>query len=531
MNHLLAETSEATPVTTDRPNLEDGYRLPLFDARSSGFGDIEPSGDVSPVLVHRFQTAAEVLGWLAFVLGLVVLVVGWWMGVDTVASVVPGSVTMKANTAVGIGAAGLAIVAHRRAWPLSLPIAMAALVTVIGWVTTFEYLTGFGGSGFDELLVREGHGAIATSNPGRMGANTAFDYALLGPALFMLALRRGRRTRQLFAASIATVGFVALLGYTVGVAELAGHLAGATKMAINTSVLHIALGLGVLFSHPDVGVVRPVVSKRVGGNIIRTHLPVALGAAMLIGALAARVIGPMTQDPASSLQLTVAILIAGAAFMVFGIGRRVDRLDAEAEVYRLQQLAAGKALRQSERELDTTFDFAPIGMSLSSRGGRLVRVNPALCDMLGYTAEQLLSMNWRDLTHPADIALNEAEHQRLQESDSPPSGTVEKRYLRSNGEVIWVLLSLAFVRDEAGDPVYSIAHSVDITERKMRETSRAADAERRFRIAFENAPIAMCLTDPTGDSSRSIRQCVRCSNTPTSSFASSAGPTCRIRTM
>jgi PAS domain S-box-containing protein len=118
--------------------------------------------------------------------------------------------------------------------------------------------------------------------------------------------------------------------------------------------------------------------------------------------------------------------------------------------------------------------------------------------MLGYTAEQLLSMNWRDLTHPADIALNEAEHQRLQESDSPPSGTVEKRYLRSNGEVIWVLLSLAFVRDEAGDPVYSIAHSVDITERKMRETSRAADAERRFRIAFENAPIAMCLTDPDG---------------------------------
>ncbi|NQV06628.1 hypothetical protein HQ535_08740 [bacterium] len=93
---------------------------------------------VAPVLVRQFRVAAELLGWIAFGAGVAVLVVGWWLGVDIVARVVPGSVTMKANTAVGIGAAGLGVVAYRRGWRPGVVVLMATLVTIIGWVTTVE---------------------------------------------------------------------------------------------------------------------------------------------------------------------------------------------------------------------------------------------------------------------------------------------------------------------------------------------------------------------------------------------------------
>lgn len=83
--------------------------------------------------------------------------------------------------------------------------ALAALVTVIGWVTVIEYVAGINWTGFDELLAREGYGAVATSNPGRMGANTALDYALLDPALFILAVRRRMLTRQILALIVATI--------------------------------------------------------------------------------------------------------------------------------------------------------------------------------------------------------------------------------------------------------------------------------------------------------------------------------------
>ena len=169
---------------------------------------------VAPVIVRRFRVTAELLGWVALVVGVAVLVVGWWLGVDIVARVIPGSVTMKANTAVGIGAAGLGVVAYRRGWWPGLVVIMATLVTMIGWVTTVEYLAGLRWTGFDQLLAHEGFGAVATSSPGRMGATTAINYALLGPALYLLATRRGIWIRQILALVAAAIAALAAVSYT-----------------------------------------------------------------------------------------------------------------------------------------------------------------------------------------------------------------------------------------------------------------------------------------------------------------------------
>jgi len=287
---------------------------------------------VAPVLVRRFRVAAELLGWIALVAGVTVLVVGWWLGVDIVARVIPGSVTMKANTAVGIGAAGLGVVAHRRGWWPGLVVIMATLVTLIGWVTTVEYVAGLGWTGFDQLLAHEGLGAVATSNPGRMGANTAINYALLGPALYLLATRRSIWTRQILATIAAAIAALAVLGYALGVVELAGLIGHATQMAINTSVLHVAVGLSVLYCDPDLGLMRPIVSNRAGGQVIRLYVPIVCGASLGIALLARYVVDPLTSNPSLSLQLAIAAVITVACSVVITIGRRVDHIDDQRRV-------------------------------------------------------------------------------------------------------------------------------------------------------------------------------------------------------
>ncbi len=156
---------------------------------------------------------------------------------------------------------------------------------------------------------------------------------------------------------------------------------------------------------------------------------------------------------------------------------------------------------QAERRLVAAFANAPIGMGLTSPDGRLLRVNAAFCDMMGYSEERLLTMTWRDYTYPADIKSDQAEVDRLlsapPSADSKRVGMVEKRYIRADGTTIWVVLTMALVRDPSGEPGYFVTHAQDITERK--ETHRAlAKAEERFRTAFNYAPIGMALVAPDG---------------------------------
>lgn len=161
---------------------------------------------------RRLSFAAQVVGWLAVGVGVVVLVAGWWLGHPAVASLIPGQVTMKANAAVGIGLSGLVLVGVARDWKLWIPGIAAAIVLLVGAVTVGEYIASSSWSGFDELLAAESVGAVQTAFPGRMGVNTAFDYVLLGIAGILLTLRKAPNLRQVLSAAVIVVAVVALMG-------------------------------------------------------------------------------------------------------------------------------------------------------------------------------------------------------------------------------------------------------------------------------------------------------------------------------
>jgi diguanylate cyclase (GGDEF)-like protein/PAS domain S-box-containing protein len=121
-----------------------------------------------------------------------------------------------------------------------------------------------------------------------------------------------------------------------------------------------------------------------------------------------------------------------------------------------------------QRRFETAFSDAPIGMTLVGLDGQFLKVNRALCELVGYDDDELQELTFQDITHPDDLDADLAHVQDLIDGKRA-TYQMEKRYFTKQGAVIWVLLSVSIVRDEGGPPRYFISQIQDITERKRIE--------------------------------------------------------------
>jgi len=133
-------------------------------------------------------------------------------------------------------------------------------------------------------------------------------------------------------------------------------------------------------------------------------------------------------------------------------------------------------LRESEQRMNRAFQHAPIGMALVTPGGYMLRVNHALCQMLGYDEQELLSMALIDLTHPDDIATSRELSRSLREGDRE-TYQLEKRYIHRDGRAVHVLLSVSVVRRAEGEPFQAVAQIMDISQRKAYEEALFRERE------------------------------------------------------
>ncbi len=125
-------------------------------------------------------------------------------------------------------------------------------------------------------------------------------------------------------------------------------------------------------------------------------------------------------------------------------------------------------LRQAREQFSTAFSHAPIGMALVSPQGRLLRVNQALCELVGYSEPELLSRSFADITHPDDVEVQQALMREVL-AGHRTGFQMDKRYVHADGRIIWVSLSLSMVSDESARPLHLIGHIVDVTERHHME--------------------------------------------------------------
>jgi len=218
--------------------------------------------------------------------------------------------------------------------------------------------------------------------------------------------------------------------------------------------------------------------------------------------------------------LFVAILCSLLVMLWLAYDRTMLLARHKEEIAREQ---AEEGLRESEEKFRNVFDNSSVGKSITSLEGQ-VNVNSAFCEMLGYTNEELAQQNWRNLSHPDDIALTQRNLDQVR-SGEKKSARFITRYLKKDGSIVWADVGATLQKDKDGKPLYFITSAIDITERKRAEDAmqqaignveasrrtllsvvedqkRTQDelrqSEEKFRNVFDNSSIAKSITALNG---------------------------------
>jgi PAS domain S-box-containing protein len=140
------------------------------------------------------------------------------------------------------------------------------------------------------------------------------------------------------------------------------------------------------------------------------------------------------------------------------------------------------ASRESEERFRSTFEQAAIGIAHVLPEGHFLRINQRFCDIVGYTKEEMLKHTFQDITHPDDLDID-LEYVRKMLSGEIQAYSMEKRYFKKNGSIVWVNLTVSLVRKSSGKPKYFISAVENITKQKQTEQAlQKAHDELEYRV-------------------------------------------------
>ena len=217
-----------------------------------------------------------------------------------------------------------------------------------------------------------------------------------------------------------------------------------------------------------------VLSVIIASFLIRAQGIILIGLINFAGIILLPVIGPYPEigikDVANPLYVSMVSTILVAVYMFFR-----DNLEQTIQI----------SVPRSEANFNTIIEDSPLGILISEGRSNISIANKAICDLLGYSKEELIGLKVSDLIHPDDKAeSNKAFLAFLTGQDS--SFDMETRYMKKDGESIWVKVNSSMVFDDSGLPIYGIAILEDITQRKIQENliqEKQHDLEEAQRIA------------------------------------------------
>ncbi|SDV46079.1 EAL domain-containing protein [Chitinasiproducens palmae] len=186
---------------------------------------------------------------------------------------------------------------------------------------------------------------------------------------------------------------------------------------------------------------------------------------------------------------SIILIFAGVNLAMFAMALVLRR------AFRRQQAASDEAQRNAAL-FSGALDGSPIGTALMELHGRATHVNPALCEMLGYSPSELLQSDLANLTHDDTRQADEIWINRMLNGEITSYATEWLLHTKS-GATLWTLRSVSLVRDGNGRPLYFIGHVQDITARKVAEKALYEEKE-RLRITLVAITDGVIVTDARG---------------------------------
>ena len=439
---------------------------------------------------RQLKRASQIACLLVIGLGCLV-VLGWLFDIDIFKSVVPGKVTMKANTALSliIGGASLWWYGHRGevvvshfSWAFYL---LPGLIIILSLLTLVQYAFGVD-LGIDQILFQASANTVDAAAPGRMAPNTAFSFLLVNCAVGLLT-KRFYRTAQALAVLVFLVAFLSLIGHAYDIVILYG-VGSFTGMAVHTAIAFILLSLALLGAHPTQGWMRVVTSDEAGGLMVRRLLPVALMLPPILGWLV--LLGFQKNLYGAKLGTALRSI---AEVLIFGWGvwwtaRRLNQIDR-------QRQQVSQALLDSERRFRAIFNQTFQFIGLLAPDGTLLEVNQTALNVANIARSDVVGKPiWEGYRWSTS-----ATQEQLKQAIARAAQGEFIRYeveIRANERPLTIDFSLRPVK-EGEQVVLIIPEGRDITELKQIE-EQLRQSEERFRRAFEDAATGEALVAPNG---------------------------------
>jgi PAS domain S-box-containing protein len=409
------------------------------------------------------QRMARIASAIVILVGCLVLVGGWGMELTVFKSIAGDTAEMKANTAFCFILAGVSLrlqTCQRRNYQVAKGCAIALIA--IGILTLTQYLFGWN-LGIDELLFRDF--GLQTQYPGRMGDNTALNFALVGLALCLLEsrTRRGDRLVQTATLLAAAIAFLAFIGHAYNVQIFYKFIFYSTSMALHTSLAFFVLCLGILSIQVNRGFMRTLTSDLTGGIIARKLVPLAIVIPFSLGWLILLGLRAKLYDAAFSLALLVIVLIFTLVLIIWKNAQWLNQLDFDRN-------RSSERLRSNKEKLELALTGANQGIWDWDLKTQILTWDDRCKAIFGLLPNFIVTYEWHLNALHSDDRQRVAEAATIALRDRTEFNE-EYRTFYPDSTMHWILARGRGYYSRTGEPERISGTVMDISDRKCAEAS------------------------------------------------------------
>ncbi|MGL5192525.1 MAG: PAS domain S-box protein [Chroococcales cyanobacterium] len=380
---------------------------------------------------------------------------------------------MKPNTALCFVFSGIALGLLQRQrlprWCESLVWGLAGVVMAIASLTLLQYILGWN-LGIDQLLVPHLSASPTTPYPGRMGESVALNFLFVGTSLLLLARQTPRHDQlaQILTLGVASIALVPLVGHLFGSALLYELFVSTTSTAFNSAVTFLFLSLGILFTRPQQGLMRTVLSPLVGGMMARRLLPWAIALPLVLSGLIFQGYQLEWYDQQTAYGGLIITEIVIFSIGIYLLAQVLNRIEGDRQ--------------ESQRWFQSAIMNSPVPIMLHAEDGEVLQLNTAWSRMSGYQLADIPTLH--DWTEKADQDRTQTLRKPSQNSDALEAGQVEEKEqtvrTKTGENRVWYFYGVTLGKTGDGRRI-TMNTAVDITARKQ-----ADQVLREFNQALEN---------------------------------------------